>query len=307
MDRLGAMRAFVKVCDTGSFTAAGRAMGLPKSAVSKQVAWLEEELGARLLNRTTRRLSITEAGQGYLDRCRRILDDVEEAESQVAELQTRPRGRLRVSTPFSFGLLYLSAMLCDLAAAYPELELDITMTDRFVDLLDEGFDLAIRIGDLPDSNLIARRIAETRVVVCGSPAYFARAGMPQTPQDLVDHNCLIYAREGRQDRWQFREAGREFSIQPHGNLRLNNGDALKMAALRGLGIAQLPMFLIGAELRSGALLPILADYERLALAIHAVYPHNRHLSAKARVFVEALVRRFRAPAAAAMVPAPEEA
>ncbi|MEQ9047778.1 MAG: LysR family transcriptional regulator [Sneathiellaceae bacterium] len=292
MDRLGAMRAFVKVCDTGSFTAAARALGVPKSAVSKQVAWLEENLGVRLLNRTTRRSNITEVGQGYLERCRRILEDVAEAEAQAAELQTRPGGRLRVTTPFSFGLLYLSAVLCDIATAYPELELDVTMTDRFVSLLDEGFDLAIRIGDLPDSNLIGRRIADTRLVLCASPGYFARAGLPRVPADLAGHNCLIYAREGQQDHWQFRDNGRDISVQPRGNLRVNNGDALKMAAMHGLGIAQLPVFLITAELAARQLQPVLTTFERPPLAIHAVYPHNRHLSAKVRVFVDELVKRF---------------
>ena len=293
MDKLSAMRAFVKVCETGSFTAAAQAMGVPKSAVSKQVAWLEENLGVRLLNRTTRRSSITEVGQGFLERCRRILEDVTEAEAQATELQTRPGGRLRVTTPFSFGLLHLSQVLCDIATAYPELELDVTMTDRFVSLLDEGFDLAIRIGDLPDSNLIGRRIADPRLVLCASPAYFARAGTPQSPADLAQHNCLIYAREGRHDNWQFRDNGRDIAVLPRGNLRVNNGDALKMAALRGLGIAQLPVFLAGAELADRRLLPVLTDYERPPLAINAVYPHNRHLSAKVRVFVDELVKRFK--------------
>jgi len=292
MDRLNAMRAFVRVCDAGSFTAAAMAMGMPKSAVSKQVAWLEEELGVRLLNRTTRRLSITEVGAGYLERCRRILEDVEEADSLALEMQTRPRGRLRVTTPFSFGLLYLSAVLCDIAAAHPELELDVTMTDRFVSLLDEGFDLAIRIGDLPDSNLVARRIAQTRLVLCASPDYLSREGVPRQPADLAGHNCLIYARTGLPDHWQFRDRGREIVVQPRGRLRVNNGDALKMAAMHDQGIAQLPVFLIEAELAAGTLVPVLTDFERPPLAIHAVFPHNRHLSAKVRVFVDFMVHRF---------------
>lgn len=286
------MRAFVRVCDSGSFTAAAVAMELPKSAVSKQVAWLEEALGVRLLNRTTRRLSITEVGAGYLERCRRILEDVEEAEALAAELQTRPRGRLRVTTPVSFGLLYLSAVLCDIAAAHPELELDVTMTDRFVSLLDEGFDLAIRIGDLPDSNLVARRIAQTRLVICGSPGYLARAGMPRRPEDLAGHDCLIYARTGLPDHWQFRDGARDLVVQPRGRLRINNGDALKMAAMHDQGIAQLPVFLIEEELAAGSLVPVLTAFERPPLAIHAVFPHNRLLSAKVRVFVDFLLRRF---------------
>jgi DNA-binding transcriptional LysR family regulator len=286
------MAVFARVVEAHSFTAAARQLGMSKSAVSKAVAGLEDRLGARLLNRTTRRLSLTEIGQAFYERSARVVAEAEEAELAVTRLQATPRGRLRVSAPVSFGIRHLGPALPDFMARCPEVRLDIDFADRFVDLVDEGYDLAVRIGHLPDSSLVARRLAESRLVVCAAPGYWDRRGRPERPQDLAGHDCLTYAYHPNPSEWPFQGPEGRIAVRVDGGLRTNNGDVSLQAALAGLGVVRLPTFIVGCDLAAGRLEAVLAAYEVPPVGVYAVYPHNRHLSAKVRAFVDFLAERF---------------
>ena len=292
MEKLDGLTVFAKVVEAGTFSAAARHFGLSKSAVSKQVAGLEDRLGARLLNRTTRRLSLTEVGAAFYERCTRIIAEVEEAELAVSRLHAEPRGTLHVNAPMSFGIRHLAPALPEFMDRYPEVTMDLVLNDRIVDLIDEGFDLAIRIARLADSSLIARKLATARIVVCAAPAYWRRHGRPDRPGDLKGHNCLIYTYLLTQNDLKFRGPDGVLSVKVSGTLRANNGDALLAAALGGLGVYVGPTFIVGEDLRAGRLEAALEDYEDDALSLYAVYPHSRHLSAKVRAFVDFLVERF---------------
>ncbi|MBP2299318.1 LysR family transcriptional regulator [Azospirillum picis] len=292
MDRLDDMLAFIKVVDTKSFTAAADRLNLSKSVVSRRIGELENRLGARLLNRTTRKLSLTEVGQAYYERCTRILADLEEAEQAVADLHAAPRGRLRLNAPVSFGILHLAPAVAEFLERYPAIEIDMDLNDRYVDLIDEGYDMAIRIGRLRDSSLIARRLAPARMALCASPAYLKAHGIPQTPEDLTQHRCLIYTNVPSPDLWQFTVDGELRNIRVSGPVRVNNGDLLREAAVAGLGFVILPTFLCGEALSRGELVSVLHHAVRSDLSVNAVYPQNRHLSPKVRVFVDFLVQRF---------------
>jgi len=292
MDRLSGLAVFAQVVEARSFTGAARQLGLSKSAVSKQVAGLEDRLGARLLNRTTRRLSLTEVGAAFYERCTRIIAEAEEAELAVGRLQSEPRGRLRLNAPVSFGHLHVAPAIADFTARYPEVTVDMTLNDRYVDVVDEGYDLVIRIADLPDSSLIARRLAPIRIVACASAGYLARAGTPRRPRDLADHNCLIYNYQRIPEEWTFTGPEGAVAVRVAGSLRANNGDAMRVAALHGLGIAQLPSFVAGEDLREGRLQQVLPDYAGPESSVFALFPHSRHLSAKVRAFVDFLVERI---------------
>lgn len=292
MARLDEMAAFAAVVDAGSFSAAARALGLSKSAVSKQVGRLEDRLGVRLLNRTTRRLSLTEAGTTFHAACRRVLDEAESAEQAVSDLAAAPRGLLKLNAPMSFGFLHLGAAIPAFHQRYPQIRVDVTMNDRFVDLVEEGYDVAIRIGALRDSSLIARRLAPSRTVLCASPAYLERRGRPRQPADLAQHDCLLYANCATPREWTVNGPGGRQTVAVDGPLIANNGDLLSGAALAGMGIARLPTFIVGSHLRSGRLELVLPDHPVPEEGIHAVYPHGRNLSAKVRVFVDFLAERF---------------
>jgi DNA-binding transcriptional LysR family regulator len=292
LDSLSGMAVFAKVVEARSFTAAAAELGMSKSAVSKQISRLEDRLGARLLNRTTRRLSLTETGAAFYDRCARVVAEAQEAELAVTNLQSEPRGTLRVNAPMSFGHLHIAPAIPDFLTRYPEVRVDMTMNDRFVDLIDEGFDIAIRIARLTDSSLIARRLAPDRRVLCGAPAYFAKHGEPRTPDDLAAHNCLSYAYVSDADQWQFIDGEGTRAVSVRGNLRANNGDAIRQALLAGLGVAVLPAFIVGPDVQAGRLKEVLSDYLPNRASVYAVYPHSRHLSAKVRVFVDFLADRF---------------
>ena len=292
MDRLTSMEIFARVAEAKSFSEAARRLKLSKSSVSKHVMALEDRLGARLLNRTTRRLSLTEVGTAYHEWCARIISDVEEAESSVTRLHTEPRGTLRINAPMSFGTLHLAPAIPDFLVRYPGVQVDLTLNDRFVDLVEEGFDVSIRIGQLADSSLIARRLTPIRTVACASPGYLRAHGRPSTPADLAGHNCLVYSYLTAGDVWIFSGPAGEVTVRVSGNFRVNNGDAMRAAALRGLGIVLIPSFIVGGDLRSGALEAVLIDYAGREAAAYAIYPHNRHMSAKLRVFVDFLARRF---------------
>jgi DNA-binding transcriptional LysR family regulator len=293
MDRFAAVEAFVRVGETGSFSEAARRLNTSKSAVSRHVSTLEAELGARLLHRTTRSLTLTEAGRDYLQRASRVLADLAEANQAVTQLEAAPRGTLRVNAPLSFGFLHLAPAIPDFLARFPEVEVDITMNDRLVDLVDEGFDVAVRIGALADSSLIARRLAPVRRVVCGSPDYLAAHGAPTSPDDLGRHACLRYSLVSRIHEWRFVDAlGRPWPVEVKGPLITNNGDANRAAALGGTGLVYLPTFIVGADITAGRLETVLEPFVPQDMTLNAVYPHARHLSPKVRAFVDFLAARF---------------
>ena len=253
MNNLSAMAIFAKVVEAKSFTAAAARLGVTKSLVSREIGRLEDRLGARLLNRSTRRLSVTETGAAFYERCARVVAEAEEAERAVTNLQSEPRGTLMLNAPVSFGALHVAPAISEYLARFPEARIDMTLNDRFVDLVEEGFDLAIRIAVLTDSSLIARRLAPSRRAVCASYAYLERHGAPRVPDDLLHHNCMSYAYMAIEDQWQLIEDGQSRAIPVSGNFRANNGDALREAALAGLGLAILPTFIVGRDIQEGRL------------------------------------------------------
>jgi DNA-binding transcriptional LysR family regulator len=289
MDRLGEMEMFAAVAEQGSFTAAARHLGVSTSAVSKYVIALEGRLGVRLLNRTTRRLSLTEAGRDFLEWCARIAADVSEAEHSVASLQAEPRGVLRVNAPMSFGQLHLGPVVSDFLARYPDVQIDMTMTDRRIDIVEEGYDVAIRIGAMPDSSLVARTLAPSRRILCGAPSYFTRHGVPRTPEDLAGHNCLGHVPLRGAEEWRFRGPQGDISVRATGTFNVNNGDMLRHAALAGTGLALLPTFIVGPDLADGSLRAVLGDYESPPDPISALYAAGRPVAAKVRSFIDHMV------------------
>lgn len=292
MEDLQRMAIFARVVEEKSFSGAARHLGLSKSLVSKQITQLERSIGARLLNRTTRALSVTEAGAILYEHCSRIVDELEEAKLAVGRLQTVPRGILRITVPVAFGRLHIASALPDFLGRYPEVKIDMATTDRFVDLAEEGYDIAIRIVDQPAPTLVARRLAPVKRKLVATPDYFAEHGVPQTPADLERHNCLTYTYFNPQDPWRLHGPEGEISVRATGNLRVNDDDALAEAVVRGLGLALLPTFIIGKELQSGRLQPALSQYIAVERHIYAVYLANRHVSAKVRAFIDFLVERF---------------
>ena len=295
MDRLAAMEMFVRVVQEKSFSAAARQLGVSKSVVSKAVAELEDRLGAQLLNRTTRQMSMTEVGQAYYDRCITILEQVSETEQIVtAEAQT-PRGTLRVAAPVTFSVSHLGEPLTAFLADNPEVSVDLSLNDRAVDIVEEGFDVAVRIARrLRDSNLIAVRLCQSRTVTSASPAYLAAHGTPAHPKDLLQHQCLRYSNLGPAQEWTFTDPADASAVQVAvtGRILTNNGEVLRAAALAGQGIASGPSFLVAEDIRTGRLVPILNDYAGPPFNIYAIYPPNRHISAKVRRFVDHLKRTW---------------
>tara|TARA_R110001583_G_scaffold195522_2_gene375103 strand:- start:8512 stop:9420 length:909 start_codon:yes stop_codon:yes gene_type:complete len=296
MDALSDVAVFVQVVSRGSFTAAAETLGLSKSVVSKYVTRLEDRLGARLLNRTTRRLSLTEVGRAFFERSQRGLLEIEEAEAEVSRLQGEPRGELRLSSPMSFGILHLAPLLPALQARYPELTVDMVLDDRKVDLVEEGFDLAIRIGELPDSSLVARRLGPCRHVVCGSPAYFARNGVPQSLEDLSQHAAITYRYTNAPDEWHFLAPdGDHRQVSVTSRIKMNSSLALREALLNGAGVTLTPTFVVGADIRAGRLRAVLQGYRAMEVSIYAVYPQRKHLSPKIRAFVDFLAEHIKDP------------
>lgn len=294
MEHLSDIAVFVRVVEAGSFTAAADKLGLSQSAVSKSVNRLEERMGTRLLNRSTRKLSLTEAGAALHERGARALAEIEDAELEITRLQTEPRGVLRVNAPMSFGILHVAPLVPAFLERYPELTIDLQLDDRLTDLVEEGFDCAIRIKALSDSTLVAKRLGPCRQVVCAAPDYWRRHGMPQTPRELKDHAVLTYVNRASPGEWEFRAPdGARIKVQASGRLQSNNGLALTESALRGLGILISPTFYIGAALKQRKLVPALTDHAIVPeLDIHAVYPGRRHLSPKVRAFIDFVAERF---------------
>lgn len=294
MDRLTEMEAFVHVVDHGGFTDAARKMGLSKSAVSKHVSALEARLAVRLLNRTTRRVNPTEVGLAYYDRARSVLTEAAEADSMVTAMQANPKGSLRISAPVTFGVHHVTPAVSAFLGAYPEVDVNMVLDDRFVELLAEGFDLAIRIGTLADSSLKAKKLAETRTIIVASPAYVSEASVPRTIDDLNDHRLLHYSQLSTGNFWRLHtSAGEERQIRVGGRLTVNNGEALMRAAEAGLGIAQVPSFMLGDALASGRLVELLPDRPRELLGVYAVYPQGRFPQPKLRAFIDFLSDHFK--------------
>ncbi len=299
MDHVKTMRLFLSVVQIGSLSGAGRQSGLSPASVSRQITALEDDLGVRLLNRTTRRLSLTEAGKSYLERAERLLQDIDEMRDAVSQLSVRPRGTLRIQSRISLGTQHVAPLIPAFLAQYPDLKIDLWLTDTDLDLSEHGIDLAIRTGNLGDSTLIGRRLASSPRVVCASPEYWAQHGSPTTPEALMDHNCLTYRFEfgTAAALWQFRNVeGRSTNLQVAGNFQTNNGQALRLATLSGLGVALLPAWSVKEHLMDGTLERVLSDYETtvsdLDFGIYAVYLSRRNLSVKIRLFIDHLSTEF---------------
>ncbi|MBA1156069.1 LysR family transcriptional regulator [Microvirga mediterraneensis] len=293
LDRVTGMQVFVRVATLGSFSAAARALHLSQTMVTKHVAALEDRLGVKLLHRSTRKLVLTEEGRAYLAACERILAEIEEAEASASLDRIEPRGTLRLNVPLTFGFRQVVPALTEFSRLYPAVSFDLGLADRYVDLIEEGWDLAIRIGRLKDSSLVARRLAACRTIVCASPAYLKDHGVPQTLDDLARHNCLGYTLPSAigASRWAFGLDG-DIAVPIQGNLRANNGDALLAAAIAGQGLIYQPTFIVGDSLRDGSLIPVLTAYPTYEPAIHAILPSGRQAPAKVRAFVAFLARRF---------------
>lgn len=313
IENISDLMVFTQAVKGGSLSAAGRKLGISLAVASKKLQRLEEQLGVRLLNRSTRQLSLTDEGAEYYHYCVRILAELEEGEELVTRGSKEPKGNLKVTVPAAFGRLHVAPLVPEFLTRYPAIKLTLHLTDSMVDIIDQGYDLAVRIGDLKDSILVAKPIAVDRRVLVATPSYLARYGEPHTPQQLSDHNALLFAGT---DHWGFTgPGGEEISVKVSGNLDTNNCDALREAILAGLGLALRPLWDVWQDLREGRLVRLLPDYTPPTYPIHAVYPSRRLVPKKTRIFIEHLLRRFgpipywddragQAPADAAPVPEP---
>lgn len=292
MDKLTCMRAFADVVEAGGFSQAARRVGLSKALISKHVAQLEAALKVRLLHRTTRQMSPTPLGAAYYERCRMLLAELDELEAAVQEAHATPTGELRVSAPGSFAELHLMAPVAALCARYPAVQVSLQLTDRYVDLVQEGIDVAIRIAELPDSSLVARPLAAVRIITCAAPGYLQVHGEPQHPKQLDGHRCIIDTNYEDTNRWLFLDAGQRLRVPVSGPVWVNGALATRALALSASGIARIPSFVVGEDIRAGHLRAILEPYEPPELWVYAVYPHRRHLSARVRLFIDTLVESF---------------
>lgn len=288
MDLLASMKMYAAVVDGGSFAAAASRLGVSRAMVSKQVQKLEEHLGTRLMNRTTRRSSMTETGRAFYERSVQILADIEEAEQIASQLTTRPQGVLRVTIPLSYGQHRLANIIGAYTQAYPMVQLDISLSDRKADLVEEGFDVAIRIGALPQSDLIAKKLSAVYNIACAAPAYLDRHGTPATPADLGQHACLAYSLTGSGADWRFESSSGPVIIAISGPIKADNGDIIRLAAVAGAGIAFQPGFIVDDDIAAGRLVRVLPGWQSAQLGVYAVYPSRKHLSAKVRTFVDFL-------------------
>lgn len=292
MDRFQEMQAFTAVVDAGSFVGAADAMGLSKAAVSRQIADLEARLAVRLLHRTTRKLSLTDEGEVFYARCRELLGDLAEAEAELSARSGQAVGALKVSAPVSFGLMYLAPVWAGFMAAQPQVKLDVTLSDRMVDLVDEGFDIAVRVARLPSSSLVSRKLSSTRMVLCASPGYLKAQGTPQHPADLAQHQVLGYTLMANGDTWDFTGIAGPVSVKVMPRMHSNSGDTCVAAALGHQGLVLQPTFLIADALRSGALVEVMPQYRAMELGIYALYPTRKHVVPKVRLLIDHLVQAF---------------
>jgi DNA-binding transcriptional LysR family regulator len=292
MDRIAAMQSFVRTVERGSFAAAAAGTGLSATMVGNHVRFLEARLGARLLNRTTRRQGLTEVGRAYYERCRHILAEVEAAETRAAEAQAAPRGLLRVTAPVVVGTTVLPRLLAEYLRLHPQVQVDLVLQDRRVDLLEEGLDAAIRAGSLPDSGLLARALSPLQLVVCASPAYLAARGTPGTPGDLAAHECLPFAHAAGPGVWHFTGAEGPVAVAVGGKLLANNSHALRVAALEGIGVAMLPDVLVADDLAGGRLVRLLPGHAAPSLPLHLLTLPDRNPTPKLRSFADLVARRL---------------
>ncbi|PSH59040.1 LysR family transcriptional regulator [Phyllobacterium brassicacearum] len=294
MDRLTSMAVFVKAAEAGSFAAAAPTLGLSSPMIGKHVRFLEERIGAQLLNRTTRRQSLTEVGRAFYERCKLVLAEAEAAEALAQDLQAIPRGRLRINAPVTFGSYSLVPMLTKYMRRYPEVTVDLTLSDRVVDLIDEGYDAVIRISPLTDSTLITRSLAPYRLIACASPAYLTERGVPATPEDLTDHECLGFAYWARPplDEWEFTDAKGVYKVKVHSRFLVNNGQALREAALDGFGIILQATDMLTEDLVSGRLMRVLPNYEGPSRPMHILFAPDRRPTPKLRSFVDFVAATF---------------
>ncbi len=292
MDRLKSMNNFVQVVLEGGFTAASQKLGISRAQISKSVMQLEEYLSTRLLNRTTRKISLTETGRSYFNRCQDILLDIEEIECIASEQTGITQGTITISAPSSFGINHLQKAIPEYINKYPQVKINISLTDRLVDVISEGFDVAIRISKLEDSTLIARKIAPCKQIFCASPDYLIRNGIPLMPKDLSSHACLVYSNELNSGTWILQNAQKKESVKVNGPVSSDNGDLLKSAAISGLGITLLPTFIVGAEINTGSLQQVLYDYCPPEISVYALYPSRRYQTTKVRTFIDFLADYF---------------
>jgi DNA-binding transcriptional LysR family regulator len=285
MDRMTSISTFVKIAEAGGFAAAARKLGVSPSTVTTQIQDLEDRLGVRLLNRSTRRVSLTDIGRAYYERCMHILADMDEADTAVQAMHGKPSGTLHLNVSLSIPL-FVAPVIAEFTSLYPEVKVSMTMSDRMVDLVQEGIDLAITTQPVPNSNLIMKRIGSFKLLVCGSPAYFARHGVPREPAELVNHNCLKYTFSAWGSEWRFKSPEGKRAIEVTGNMEANSVNALKLAAALGQGLIWVPDFLVGDDIKSGRLTPVLTEFCCTELAINAVYPHRQHLATNVRSFVD---------------------
>lgn len=285
------MRIFAQVMEAGSFTAAADRLGMSKQSVSRRLMQLEERLGVRLLNRSTRRLDATPLGQHYYQSALRLLGEVQQVEHDISGQAQALRGTLRLSAPLSFAMAHLGCLLTEFLQLHPQVDVEVDLSDRAVDLIGEGYDLALRIGALEDSSLIARRIASVERVYCASPDYLQARGVPTAPDELAGHDCLPYG-HSRQVQWQFRQGGKAQAIQVVGRMRANNGELLRDAAIAGMGVTYLPTFIVGQALAAGRLVTVLEDWTPPALQLSAVYPQHRQVARPVQGFVDFLRERL---------------
>jgi len=292
MSKFLEMKTFVAVVQAGSFVGAAETMNVSKAAVSRYMGQLEARLGVRLLHRTTRRLSLTPEGEAFHLRCRELLDGVAEAETEISERSGTASGLLRINVPVSFGLLHLAPLWPRFMTRHPGVTLDVTLSDRLVDLVEEGYDMAIRIAHLPDSSLVSRRLASTRLVLCASPAYLRKHGTPTHPSELATHAVLAYSLFAAGDQWTFTGPDGPVSVRVLPHMRTNSGDTCRAAALQGQGIMLQPDFIVGADLAAGTLIELLPDWHAHTLDIHTIYPTRKFVAPKVRLMVEFLVEMF---------------
>ncbi|SAK93598.1 LysR family transcriptional regulator [Caballeronia hypogeia] len=293
MDRLRAFEVFVTVVSRGGFARAADALGTSPANVTRYVNELETHLGTRLLNRTSRTLSLTEGGETLYARCKSILDDVADTEALVSSASVEPRGRLRINAPVSFGIRYLAPLWPEFTAKYPGVELDVALIDRVVDIVDEGYDVAVRISRAGSTSHAARKLATSQNILCASPAYLARAGVPVAPGDLIGHRCIGYTYAATGDEWQLIDrGGKTHKVSVDCHMHTNNGDTARAAALAGQGVIWQPTFLIGNDLRTGTLIQVLPEYRLPEIDILAMYPSRRHLSVRVRVMIDFLAHAF---------------
>lgn len=288
MDKLTSMNVFVRVAKAGSFAGAARGLGISRAMATKHIMRLESALDTRLFNRTTRSLSLTEVGVSYLERCQQVLIDVDEMESSVTRLQAEPRGILKISAPPVIGVTHIAPALAEFLKKHDELSVEIILKGSHVDLIDEGVDIAIFLGKLQDTSLVARKLSISSLIVCGAPAYFERYGIPEEPEDLVDHSCLINWAIPPYDRWKFRGILGDREVKVSGRMQANVADPIRVAAIEGLGMVMLPNYIVGKDIEKGQLKVALEQYKISPLEIHAVYPHRKYLSAKVREFLDFL-------------------